>query len=65
MRVIDDKPVSQARIDRMLSEDEDEGEEEDEDEEDEGACVWCGVVWVGWGGGLEGRWLTSYGRVCG
>jgi hypothetical protein len=39
VKVIDDKPVSQARIDRMLSEDEDDEEEEEEDEEDEGACL--------------------------
>lgn len=42
MRVIDDKPVSQARIDKMLSEDDDSGAgDEEEDEEDEGG--WVGV----------------------
>ncbi|EWM23164.1 fact complex subunit ssrp1 [Nannochloropsis gaditana] len=36
IKVIDDKPVSQAKIDRMLEEEEEGGEEEDEeDEEDE------------------------------
>lgn len=52
VRVIDDKPVSQARIDRMLSdEDDDEGGdgEEDEDEEDEGGwCFGCDVCVCGY-----------------
>ena len=35
LQVIDDKPVSQAKIDRMLDEEEEGGEEDDDDEEDE------------------------------
>eukprot|EP00624_Nannochloropsis_granulata_P005174 evm.model.NODE_36432_length_17199_cov_28.734461.7 len=35
IRVIDDKPVSQAKIDRMLEEEEDGGEEDEDDEDDE------------------------------
>ncbi|GAB5035313.1 fact complex subunit ssrp1 [Nannochloropsis oceanica] len=35
IRVIDDKPVSQAKIDRMLEEEEDGGEDEDDDDEED------------------------------